>query len=386
MVALFAVVEHAAAPDPSALSLLAQKDLHYVGAFRLPEGRFGGSDFPFGGTAMAFNPANHSLFIVGRYQDQMTAEITVPAAVTSDALDALPIAKVLQPFFDDTEGKRNTVHDPGTFNALGGHLVFGGMLYGTAYSTYDADYTQKVSHYRRSLTLQTSGVLGMLRVKNDGDNAGFVSGYMAVVPEVWQPLLGGPAITGQCCIGIVTRTSNGPSAFVFNPADLGRKDPVPTSPLVFYPSDSPLASWDSQNEYYNGTTHIAGVVLPVGTRTLLFFGSHGIGSWCYGVGGPDGKCKDPVSSSTGTHAYPYTHQIWAYDVNELKRGKRAPWKAKPYGLWRFDIPFQNGRRVPAGVAYDPATSRIFLSELTNRGETVIHVFEVSCQLCPHGAS
>src|SRR5207245_1047268 len=107
----------------------------------------------------------------------------------------------------------------------------------------------KVSHYRRSLSLQTPGVFGMLRVKNDGDNAGFVSGYMALVPEVWQPLLGGPAITGQCCINIVTRTSNGPSAFAFNPADFGRKDPIPTSALVFYPSDSPLSPWNSQNDY-----------------------------------------------------------------------------------------------------------------------------------------
>src|SRR5262249_57138264 len=37
--------------------------LEYVGAFRVPKGNLGDSTFDYGGTAMAFNAANNSLFI-----------------------------------------------------------------------------------------------------------------------------------------------------------------------------------------------------------------------------------------------------------------------------------------------------------------------------------
>ena len=45
--------------------LLGESDLTYLGAFRLPSGNFGASSFEYGGTALAYNPANNSLFIVG---------------------------------------------------------------------------------------------------------------------------------------------------------------------------------------------------------------------------------------------------------------------------------------------------------------------------------
>lgn len=35
---------------------------------------------------------------------------------------------------------------------------------------------------------------------------------------------------------------------------------------------------------YNGATRLAGVVMPAGTRSVLFFGTQGIGEFCYGTG------------------------------------------------------------------------------------------------------
>ena len=47
------------------LTRLQPPDLVYQGAFRVPGGSFAGSSFEYGGTALAFNPSNGSLFIVG---------------------------------------------------------------------------------------------------------------------------------------------------------------------------------------------------------------------------------------------------------------------------------------------------------------------------------
>jgi len=207
--------------------------------------------------------------------------------------------------------------------------------------------------------------------------------------------LGGPALTGQCCLAIVGRTSSGPAVFVFNPTDLGAKNPIPASPLVYYPLNHPLADWGSTNPYYNGTTAIKGVVFPQGTRSILFFGRHGIGTFCYGPGtsdptqagkpadgGVDTYCYDPQDGSKGTHAYPYVSQVWSYDVSDLlkvKNGQMQPWSVKPYAVWSLNVPIA-GANI-GGAAYDPQTGRIFVSqECTDIVGLdclpVIHVFTV----------
>src|SRR6185503_6353404 len=111
--------------------------LVYQGAFRLPPGTFGSSSFAYGGTALAFNSARNSLFVVGHDWQQHVAEITVPAIHNSSNVDDLDTASVLQPFTDPTEGGIDTV-DSGTIK-VGGLLPYQGQLYLTAYSYYDAD-------------------------------------------------------------------------------------------------------------------------------------------------------------------------------------------------------------------------------------------------------
>ena len=52
-----------------------------------------------GGTALAFNPAHNSLFMVGHDWDQDVAEVQIPSTiVNSNNLNALTTATVLQPF------------------------------------------------------------------------------------------------------------------------------------------------------------------------------------------------------------------------------------------------------------------------------------------------
>ena len=369
--------------------LLHQSDLQYLGAFRVPQGSSDQTSFGYGGTAPAYNSANNSLFLVGHDWYQLTAEVTIPTPVNSTSLSALKTATILQPFADATNGLLNQTG--GTQNKIGGQLVYGGRLYGTVYIYYDAADVQVLSHWVRPSTGLTAGTAqGLFQVGAIG--AGFVSGYMAPIPAEWQASFGGPALTGNCCLSIIGRTSFGPAVSVFDPADLGVKNPVPTTPVLYYDGAHPTlgpwnGSWNGTTEVFNSTTNSGGngrvgLVFPEGTRSVLFFAQQGIGTFCYGSGGASGgDCYDPDYSWKGNHAYPYTYAVWAYDANDLlavKNGQKQPWQPVPYAVWTFSLPFGTG--YLNGAAWDPATRRIYLSQGHADGigaNPVIHVFQVA---------
>ncbi len=223
-----------------------------------------------------------------------------------------------------------------------------------------------------------------------------VSGFMTEVPPEWRTLLGGPALTGNCCIPIISRTSFGPAAFAFDPAALGRSAALRAVPLLYYPPAHPtLGAWDASwnptgGVFFGGGTTIRGVVFPRGTRSVLFFGTQGVGTFCYGEGTsdksldgkptPDGTtwCYDPDGSSKGTHAYPYVAEVWAYDAADLaavRRGAKRPWQVRPYATWQLHLPFASGQI--GGAAYDPTAGVIYVSQQFGNGtDPVIHVFKV----------
>jgi len=376
-----------------AQTLLQKSDLQYQGAFRLPAGTFGGSSFAYGGSVLAHNPANNSLYIVGHDHQQQVAEISIPTIVNdSTNRGALKTATVLQPFTEATEGKMGKISPGGTFK-VGGLMVDQGKLYESVYAYYDATGSQADSHFVSGTNLSAAGdVRGPFRVGNAG--AGFVSGWMIRIPQAYHASFGAPAITGNCCLSIITRTSWGPAAFAFNPADLGVKNPVPTAPLLYYNSANPtLGNCNSSGTPFNGSTEIHGAVFPEGTKTILFIGRHGTGTFCYGEGTgnrnlvglptPPGSvyCYDPTSSGKGVHAYPYAYQAWAYSAYDLlavKNGRRNPWNVKPYAIWTLDLPFPHPSGVLGGVAYDPATKRIYVSAWNSDSERpLIHVLGLS---------
>ena len=108
----------------------------YVGAFRVPDGNIGDSSFAWGGTALAFNPANNSLFLVGHDHQQAVAEVQIPASVVNSGnLKDLPTAKVLQPFVKVLPRIPNFTLE-GTVK-VGGLMVVDGQLIGTLYVYYD---------------------------------------------------------------------------------------------------------------------------------------------------------------------------------------------------------------------------------------------------------
>jgi hypothetical protein len=299
------------------------------------------------------------------------------------------VATVLQPFADATDGRlRSVEEDQSQPVSVSGLLPYGGKLYLAASVYYDANGSQRLSHFVSGMDLSVKGdVRGPYRVGNLG--AGAVSGYFGLIPAEWQGALGGPVLNGNCCLSIISRTSYGPAAFAIDPTKLGTTDPLPAVPLVYYPGAHPLGPYGDRSTFFNGSTNVNGVVFPEGTRSVLFFGKQGTGPICYGPGtgdpalagtGPPGEvlCHDPMSAGKGYHAYPYLSYVWAYDAADLaavKSGQRQPWDVKPYAVWDLDLPFVGSIGV-LGAAYDAKTGRIFLSLASDGANPLIHVLTV----------
>ena len=190
-------------------------------------------------------------------------------------------------------------------------------------------------------------------------------------------------------MSIITRTSFGPSAFAFDPDDLGVVNPTPAQPLVYYDeAHQTLGPFEGASETYGGTTQVRGLTVIDGTRTALFFGRNGTGTYCYGSGA---VCNDPTNPSSGNHAYPYRFQFWAYDMNdfiEVKAGTIQPWDVIPSGVWpieEFPLPGTptTDQVNPGGSAYDPVTKRLFVVQLEAEKTgccsafPIVHVYKIN---------
>jgi hypothetical protein len=210
---------------------------------------------------------------------------------------------------------------------------------------------------------------------------------MGVVPPEWRSLIGYPALTGQCCMSIISRTSSGPAVSGFNPDQVGVTAPVPSKLLIGYPNGTSLGpGWNTTNPLFNGGTVMGGVAFPSGTRTILFLGRHGTGPFCYGTGGSSGGvCYDPTSNNQGSHSFPYVWQIWAYDANDVLAviaGTKQPWEVQPYGVW--PVPGLEGAAGYArvrGAVYDDATRRLYVTK-EYFDQPRVHVLQIGTPTTP----
>jgi hypothetical protein len=389
-----------------ALPLIDSTALEYVGAFRFPQLNTDNvcDGFSYGGRGLSFNPDGNggagSLFSAGHRRCSHVGEITIPTPATASTVEALPVATLLQPrngsrIADVLQGGLTASGiSGGTDNTVNGMLVHGGNLYLSAGNAYAS--TQPVTHWRRPLDLSASGGLaGPATVSGRGQysNPRFTAGYMCHVPPALQSVLGAPALTGWVADSIVTGTSNGPAAFAFNPDSITGRVAVPAVPLLFYPSDAPLQEsvFGKSQNLWNWTSIPRGCALPDGTRSLLFIGRHGTGTFEYGVGGANGHTNDaarrpiydPADDSSGEHAWPYRYQVWAYDVLHLadaRQRKIRPESIRPYAVWQLALPFvkPEDNHNLEGIAYDPKTSTLYIvqSDVGKFGEPVIHAFRI----------
>ncbi len=357
----------ASASELAALPLLNQTSIRYRGSFTAPVEDGNGHPLTWGGYAISYDPIQQGLFIGCHDHQQHLGEITIPAITNPPQM-----ASILQNCADVTEGRLPLIDD--YLPRLGGTLSYNGRLIISGYGYYDADYSQTRSHFSSTPILsQTGDIAGPYQVGTG--MAGMVAGYMTTIPEEWRQAFNGPALTGQCCISIISRSSAGPAVSVFNPDQVGSITPVPSTTVLAYPIDHPLAPPESQNYLFNLSTQIMGVAFPPGTRSVLFFGRHGTGPYCYDTGA---VCGDPADPYKGPHAYPIsTRSGPTMPMISLpsrmapdNHGKSSRMPSGNYREWT-----NTGSASIMGATYDPASGRLFFTEMYEDTPT-IHVYQI----------
>lgn len=346
--------------------------LQYSGAFRLPASSYGASSLNFSQGPVAFDTLGDSIFIVGHAHHQAIAEFALPALVNSQVLGDLNMASAPVQVFAGVLN-RATSGNPQNINRIGGLAVINHNgareLVINGYEYYDADAS--VTHTTAVLPdpddLAGSVVRGYFSFAG---GAGHTSGWLSPIPEFWQDALGGTFITGQSSgIPIISRTSVGPSAFAFDPADLinnpAPTTPVQTSKLLDFSLTNPLHTDLSNQSLDNDLwTHLSravfGFIVP-GTSTYLtlgYSGGHGSGV-CY-------KCTQNNNNLCGGYCAPdaddYSLYYWLWDVNDLaqvRAGELAAHSVRPYDYGEFVAPFAT--KQLGGGSFDAASGRVFLT-------------------------
>ncbi len=359
-------------PAPSG-SLVHARDVQYLGAFRTPEGQFGGNgSFDFSQGTMAYNPNNDSLFFVGHASFQEMCEISIPAPTLGSNIASFNTCSVLQNFYR-LYGRIPNWTLAGRDIRIGGILVKpDNTMIVSVYDDYDGGGGAVGSHFTLdSLTLATANAGGLYQV--GPSYAGIVGGYMSPVPASLRASLGWPYITGQCSLAILFRTSSGPCMVGFDPADFGPSTlagvgNTPAGYYVYYPSDHLLGTYSGApaDPLWGGTAICHSVVFVEGTRTVLYFGVAPGNYKGYGFGSTFNDPTSPLDKGPRTMNGEYIYQCWAYDLNDIllaKAGTIQSWEVLPYDAWDFTLPFSTNPQVTylTGSAYDPATGRIFVT-------------------------
>lgn len=288
---------------------LQQTDLHYVGGFRVPKGDQGGASLA-NAWGITYTGRNTLLISSDRQlsaeADGMTMEISIPEAINTNNVSEMNTATLEQTPIDIGNGQWDylradggSVVPLGTVGEPGNLLVYNGKIYGTAWAYYSSASSDagSRSHFSANLDWAIDGVgfSGMFVVGEPiviglVSNGGWVGGPMAIIPEAWRGSFGGnPCLTGSGSMPVVERTSIGPTAWAFDPEDLGVESPVPATVLCGYPLDHPTIGqyWDEMNIGYSRGIGVAGMSWPDEFDTLLFVGNLGRGQTgncdsCYG--------------------------------------------------------------------------------------------------------
>ena len=366
LILVFVLLTSVASAQPQTQPIYGGYPLTYLGSFTAPGNDGSGlagtdDDLTYGGFGLGLGPDGVSLYFGCSDPGDRIARISI-ATIGG-------VASIVEPCTEIPN--RHQVDPGGTSNGVqvGGTLAYHGTFVATVFSYYDNTPTAIASHFYGPNLGTLSGPVALTV------NPRITAGYMGLIPPEWRPLFGGPAFTGLSNINVIDSSSYGPSISVFNPDDLGVTTPAPATLLLRYTLAQPfIHEWR--------TLGVGGVAFPSGTRSVLFFVRMGTGTPCYGTGGATGgTCVDPVSSSNGYHAYPYTHRVYQYDANhliEVKNGTRTPGSVQPVSWW--DVPnfsAVEGAAELRSAAYDDATRRWYAVEKMSGGVTPrVHVFSL----------
>jgi hypothetical protein len=365
----------------------------YLGSFAVPLVDRQSVALDYGGYALGMGADGTSLYIgCHDYTDQL-ARVSIPAiggvATILEDCTTIPNVQEIVP------GTNKAVLANGL--QLGGTLIWNNRVIVTAFTNYDnaADGPggMQLSHFGGS----TIATLAGPRKVSDSVNTpvGMTGGYMGIVPPEWRTAVGGPALTGLCCISILSRTSYGPSAHAFDP-DLvvAGSGLVPSVALVGYPdAHQTLGAYDADNPYYNSAWSVGGVAWPNNTKSVYFVANAPKGPYCYGVGDPvqanhnvviNGElhCYDPLNSNKGPHGYPYGPVLLEYDATDFaaaKAGTKQYWQVVPVA--KIDLPGGVTAARITSATFNPTTGEIWATFFYNNLPRV-HGWRVGSVVAP----
>jgi len=403
--------------------LITPADLHYLGAFAVPD-----SDNPpdwdewaYGGHALTFQPSGDpsgsgdgfpgSLYVAGNAQRDMVGEISIPAPVSTSSFDALPRAAELQPLADITDGLLTATCtacptcDCASFD-VGGlqHLDNVDRVSWTIFDWYNAGAEDLVSLGWTTLDMAAaSGVWHIGPRQNDLDDPfhnAKTSDYLLAAPTDFaaEHLDDRWMLSGYHRESGALGGSQGPTIYALAPWTDGIP-PDPDSdldalPLFYYRwfldcTENVFSACDFEG-YRADDQWAGGAWVDTGSlQGILIFGLKGLGPNCYGTPGVD--CPSPACTpDQGYHADPYEPRILFYDpgqVAEIVAGLRDPWDIQPY---THDSPqaevFDPDCGVLGAVAHDRERGLLYVAEQAAGpwGETAIHVWQVSDTLFSDG--
>ena len=387
--------------------MITPANFQYQGAFRLPHLEQNGTMFSYGGWALAWNPRGDvagkadgypgSLFITGHVEQQMVAEISIPAPriTHADSLDELPVATVIQPFADCTGGiiaqMNQTSNTP---FQIGGLLVKNNLLHWTMYKYYNVDGVDFSSHGTCSLDLSAPVVDGPWHLGpiNSGSpewhsykHAGYIFDVPAYTAEHW--LNGFDLISGLQISTGLQRSSQGPAFFAYQlpPAGTPPETSLTARPLTWYSEQSPLSGHHPADRWTGS------VWLELGSKqAVISVGRKSLGAFYYGNARP-GDCNQDY----GYHGTPYEVQMLFYSPASLIHAAHGQLQAhalKPWMRWSGQTAggglnqymFTTCTREVGGVAYDRDSNLLYIVQVSAgfTGDNpfaalpVVHVFRI----------
>jgi len=360
---------------PQTQPLIQQGDLTYLGSFTLPANDGAGSTFPqgsltYGGVA-GMGKNNDTILYALHSQSNSMCEVSIPAIGGVGTIVTPGRYMPMSPTFDV----------PPSAAYVGGAIVWNGRILVTGYVGYDNNPSAPYSWFTFDANnFVTATRLGPFSMSPTG---GLTGQYLGVIPTEWRTLLGGSHWAGASSLSIITRSSRGPVFAVFDPDDVGPTTAVAVRLLHYQPP----ATMPTPPGYVEADSY-GGGAFPTGWRSVLYIRRHG-DVHCYGTGA---ECNDPTDSSKGNHAYPYRHEICAYDANDLlavKNGSMLPTAVVPYATWTVtDMLASAGGTGYARMkssTYDIATRRWYITSFSGGsgyGSPRVHVYEVAAPAGP----
>ncbi|MFK8084044.1 MAG: hypothetical protein AB8B97_27490 [Granulosicoccus sp.] len=425
------------APDPEPVAGFTKADFldGYRGAFRLPPGSYFSESY--GSTGLAVSTDGQYLFMMGFQSTPVDggttngAPILTKIAIPQGDLSALPSATLVDEL--DLGGRLQTGANgsqlgvPGfgfegpydntdSYNVVVDDLVvIDEKIIGSAYIGYDAARVASHSHFIvDSLDVSSANVTGLFNIAQGlpsslslltGNDAGYIAGYMAEVPDQWRTVLGGKTLLGgQAGLSIAGRTNAGPAAYLFNASDVGDAS-ISVSPLAHYSLNNPLeynypvgdpSPVIDESALFNVGSYIEGVFFAPGTDSVVFIGSTAAegensdtAKVYYGSANvyEDQGGADFYRLGKGPHSFggKYEYQAWIYNINDyasVLNGELSPealGEPEDYFRFRFgnDVFGEASKaRYIGGVSLHQASGRLYVTEKLQGQTDVVHVFDM----------